>query len=84
MRNVLVCLLPIVLNEAMRMLHSEEEEAQTWKGRKKGAKTVKRERRAAEKLFRELSDTGFREMYRMSRSSFWKLYEKMPILLRFA
>mmetsp|Transcript_5526 Transcript_5526/g.7065 ORF Transcript_5526/g.7065 Transcript_5526/m.7065 type:complete len:146 (-) Transcript_5526:808-1245(-) len=52
------------------------------KGRPKGTKTIKRERRPAEKLFDELSDHGFRRMYRMSRKSFWKLHDvlkpKMP------
>lgn len=74
-RNVLASLVPIILNLSMKMCVSDRQDDRIYKGRKKGARTVKRERRTAEKLFSELSDTGFRQMYRMSRSSFWKLYD---------
>ena len=75
MRNVLASLLPIILNEAVKMCVSDRQDDRIYKGRKKGVRTVRHDRRSAEKLFAELSDTGFRQMYRMSRSSFWKLYD---------
>lgn len=45
------------------------------RGRPKGSKTIKRRRRPAELLFSELSDHGFRRMYRMTQNSFWRLYD---------
>ena len=68
-RNVVASLVPIILNLSMKMCVSDRQDDRIYKGRKKGARTVRREHCSAEKLFGELSDTGFRQMYRMSRSS---------------
>jgi hypothetical protein len=74
MMVVLATLLPLILSEVTTDTYSTTTNDKAHRGRPKGTKTVKRERRDAEKLFLELSDHGFRRMYRMSRASFWKLH----------
>mmetsp|Transcript_13429 Transcript_13429/g.25216 ORF Transcript_13429/g.25216 Transcript_13429/m.25216 type:complete len:487 (+) Transcript_13429:1058-2518(+) len=74
---VAACLAPLIRlyqveNQWMGISNSG---GSNYKGRPKGSKTVKRERRSVERLFRELTDHQFRRMYRMSRESFWKLLD---------
>jgi hypothetical protein len=75
MSAVLANLLPIVIDATAKVVTRSLQQLRPWKGRRKGSTTVKRTRRPAEDLFSELSDHGFRRMYRMSRDSFWKLYD---------
>jgi len=51
---------------ALPYLRNNCQKVKKYKGRVIGSKTVARERRAAEYLFTEMSDHGFRRMYRMS------------------
>lgn len=82
-KTALANLLPIIIGVTANIYVSTVSKNSSWKGRPTGTRTVKRERRAAEKLFSELSEHGFRRMYRMSKTSFWKLYDilqpNMPI-----
>ena len=70
--TVLASILPILVGQAVNLNVANPS---PWKGRPKGTKSVRRQRRPAETLFSELSDYGFRRMYRMSKDSFWKLYD---------
>jgi hypothetical protein len=63
------CLLPITFCHPLKhalMKSRNTNHNRNYKGRSKGSKTVKRERRGVETLFRELTDHQFRRMYRIS------------------
>lgn len=72
----LATLLPIILHDFLKQFNNITKRVRHGGcGHPKGTKTIKRIRRPAEDLFCELSDHGFRRMYRMSQDSFWQLYD---------
>jgi len=73
MAVVTATLIPALVNQFLK--HTSSNRNKRRRGRPKGTKTIKRQRRPAEDLFSELSDHGFRRMYRMTQNSFWRLYD---------
>lgn len=72
---VAACVINIVLLLTYDDTNTQLSSNGNYKGRPRGTHTVKRKRRDIEELFSELTDDGFRRMFRMRRDSFWKLYD---------